>query len=128
VIHGDSNLDINALKVIKTDAPYVADRIYQLKTEIWNEALTCLGISNVNVLKKERLLTDEVARNQGGTVANRYSRLEMRRQACNEINEMFGLNIWCDFREDFQHVDTGLNEGDTGTETDGENEPVEGGV
>lgn len=128
VIHGDSNLDINALKVIKTDAPYVADRIYQLKTEIWNEALTCLGISNVNVVKKERLLTDEVARNQGGTVANRYSRLEMRRQACNEINEMFGLDIWCDFREDFQHVDTGLNEGDTGTDTDGENEPVEGGV
>ena len=28
----------------------------------------------------------------------------MRRQACEKINDMFGLNIWCDYREDFEHV------------------------
>lgn len=105
VIFGDKNLDINSLKSISTQAPYVADKIYQLKTQIWNEALTYLGISNINVQKKERLISDEVTRNQGGTIASRYSRLESRREACKKINTMFGLDIWCDYREDFQEVD-----------------------
>lgn len=107
VIYGDKNLNPNALKVLSTGAPYIADRIYQLKTQIWNEALTYLGISNVNITKKERLITDEVTRNMGGTVASRYSRLEARRQACKQINDMFGLNIWVDYREDYQMLNTG---------------------
>jgi hypothetical protein len=121
VIFGDKNLDINSLKAISTQAPYVADKIYQLKTQIWNEALTYLGISNINVQKKERLISDEVTRNQGGTIASRYSRLESRREACRKINNMFGLDIWCDYREDFQEVDKVEVKSETfGTDTTGE--------
>lgn len=105
VIFGDKNLNTNGVKVLQTNAPYVCDKLYQLKTQIWNEALTYLGISNINVQKKERLITDEVTRNQGGTIASRYSRLESRREACKKINDMFGLNIWCDYREDYQQID-----------------------
>ena len=104
VIYGDKQLNPNALTVLKTDAPYVADKLYTLKTQKWNEALTYLGISNVNITKRERLITDEVTRNQGGTIASRYSRLESRRQACAKINEMFGLDIQCDYREDYQEI------------------------
>lgn len=103
-IFGDKNLDINSLKAFSTNAPYVCDKLYQLKTQIWNEALTYLGISNINIQKKERLITDEVTRNQGGTIASRYSRLESRRQAVEKINEMFGANIEVNYREDFQQV------------------------
>lgn len=102
VIFADKSLDMNALQVMSTQAPYVADKIYQLKTQIWNEALTYLGISNVSFQKRERMVSDEVTRSQGGTVASRYSRLNARRQACEQINKMFGLNIDCDFREDYQ--------------------------
>lgn len=102
VIFADKSLDMNALQVLSTQAPYVADKIYQLKTQIWNEALTYLGISNVSFQKRERMVSDEVTRSQGGTVASRYSRLNARRQACEQINKMFGLNIECDFREDYQ--------------------------
>lgn len=102
VIFGDSNLDIKSLSVLKTDAPFVSDKIYDLKVKIWNEALTYLGISNINTTKKERMITDEVIRNQGGTIASRYSRLESRRRAVKKINKMFGLNITVDYREDFQ--------------------------
>lgn len=109
-IFGSKGLDANGLKVLQTGAPYVADKLYELKTQIWNEALTYLGISNINVVKKERMITDEVTRNQGGTVASRYSRLESRRQACKQINEMFGLNIWVDYREDFQDIEEQENE------------------
>lgn len=109
-IFGSKGLDANGLKVLQTGAPYVADKLYELKTQIWNEALTYLGISNINVVKKERMITDEVTRNQGGTVASRYSRLESRRQACKQINEMFGLDIWVEYREDFQDVEEQKNE------------------
>ena len=105
VIYGDKALDPNLLRVLKTDAPYVSDKIYQLKIQYWNEALTYLGISNLNVQKKERLVADEVVRSQGGTIASRYSRLEARREACRKINVMFGLNIDVDYREDFREAD-----------------------
>lgn len=121
VIFGDKNLNPNNVKVLKTDAPYVADKLYQLKTQIWNEALTYLGISNINITKKERLITDEVTRNQGGTIASRYSRLEARREACRAINKMFGLDIWCDYREDYQALsETVVEQGDDVTQEGGE--------
>lgn len=104
-IFGTKSLDPNSLKVLKTDAPYVADKLYELKVQIWNEALTYLGISNTNFMKKERMISDEVIRNQGGTIASRYSRLEMRRQACEQINKMFGLNIEVNYREDYREAD-----------------------
>lgn len=118
-IFGDKNLDINALKALSTNAPYVCDKLYQLKTQIWNEALTYLGISNINIQKKERLITDEVTRNQGGTIASRYSRLETRRQAVEKINEMFGTNIEVNYREDFQQVDDNNQPEDPGADTIG---------
>lgn len=118
-IFGDKNLDINALKALSTNAPYVCDKLYQLKTQIWNEALTYLGISNINIQKKERLITDEVTRNQGGTIASRYSRLESRRQAVEKINDMFGTNIEVNYREDFQQVGDDNQPEDPGANTIG---------
>jgi hypothetical protein len=105
-IFGDKNLDLSGIKTLDTTSPYVADKLYELKTQYWNEALTYLGISNVNTVKKERMITDEVQRNLGGTIASRYSRLFMRQQACKQINKMFGLNISVDYREDMQVLDT----------------------
>lgn len=105
VVFGDKALDLSALRVLKTDAPYVADKLFQLKTQTWNECLTRLGISNVAFQKKERLVSDEVIRSQGGTIASRYSRLEMRREAIDKINKMFGLNVEVNYREDFRQTD-----------------------
>lgn len=118
-IFGDKNLDLNVLKVLSTEAPYVADKLYTLKTEIWNEALTYLGISNINIQKRERLIKDEVTRNLGGTVASRYSRLQSRREAVEKINKMFGTNIEVYYREDFQQVADDTLPEDAGADTIG---------
>lgn len=115
-IFGDKNLDLNSLRAISTNAPYVADKLYQLKTQIWNEALTYLGISNLNIQKKERMITDEVQRNQGGTIASRYSRLEARREAVDKINRMFGTDISVDYREDLQITNEDEDNTDEGDE------------
>lgn len=104
-IFGSKDLDIKKIQAITTNAPYVADKVIQTKFQIWNEAMTYLGISNVNMHKKERLLNDEITINMGSTVASRYTRLEMRKQACKQINDMFGLNIDVEYREDIQLVE-----------------------
>ena len=119
VIFGDRDLDMKLVQALRTDAPYVADKIQSLKTELWNEALTYLGISNISFQKKERMISDEVLRNQGGTIASRYSRLNARRKAADQINKMFGLNIEVDFREDYREADDEIMfQGQTGTEHD----------
>ena len=118
-IFGDKNLDMDGIKVLKTDAPYVADKLNILKRQIWNEALTYLGIENSNTEKKERLVSDEVTTNLGGVEAQRFCRLNARRQAAKAINEMFGLNISVDFRQETQTV--------TRTENGNETEETGGG-
>lgn len=118
VIFGDKALNTNAFQVLNTGAPLVADKLYTLKTQLWNECLTYLGISNINVQKKERLITDEVTRNQGGTIASRYARLEARRQACEQINRMFGLDVECNYREDYRDITLDIENG-VGTDSEG---------
>ena len=121
VIFGDKQLDPNSLQVLNTGAPYVADKLYSLKTQLWNEALTYLGISNVNMQKRERMVSDEVVRQMGAVIASRYSRLESRRQACEKINDIFGLDVWVDYREDYREVSKQyMLEGESDTKREGE--------
>lgn len=112
VIFADNSFDENSVICLKTDAPFVCDKIYDLKTNLWNEALTYLGIPSANVMKKERLIKDEVLRGLGGTLANRYSRLSERQHAVEKINAMFGTNIEVAIRDEIDElgkVDLGLD-------------------
>ena len=93
--------DGSSFGVFTTGAPYVADKLYELKVNLWNEALTYLGVTNISIQKKERMIKDEVQRLQGGVMANRYSREFARQQACEQINRMFGTQISCHFRDVF---------------------------
>lgn len=112
-IFGDKQLDLDGIKVLKTDAPYVADKLYILKRQVWNEALTYLGIENSNTEKRERLVSDEITSNLGGVAAQRFCRLNARRKSAEQINKMFGLNIQVDYREEIKAMFQDNNEGDT---------------
>ena len=91
-IFGDKKqLGSDVLRAIKTDAPYIADKIMDYKKEIWNEALTFLGINNIMVDKKERLITDEANSNNELINLNLQSYLAPRQEACRQFNEKFGL-------------------------------------
>lgn len=119
-IFGDKNLDLNSLKCLQTGAPYVCDKLYNLKQMYWNEALTYLGINNSGAQKRERMLTIESSQAQGGTISSRYSRLQSRREAVEKINAMFGTNIEVNYREDF----ISIYEGQGVDTTEGESEVV----
>lgn len=109
-IFGDTSLGSQPIQSISTGAPFVADRLQTLRTDIWNDALTFIGISNIALQKKERLIKDEVQRNSGGTISSRFARLSARKQACDQINRMFGLNLDVSVREDIEQANTNIPE------------------
>lgn len=100
-IFGNKQYDIsNRLNVLKTDAPYLIDKLELHKHEIWNEAMTYLGIDNANTDKKERLITDEVESNN--ELINYYLNCfyKTRKKACDEINERYNLDIEIELNKD----------------------------
>lgn len=102
-IFADKNTSLNDIKALSTQAPFLADKIYDTKVKIWNEALTYLGISNVSYQKKERLISDEVLRSQGGTLACQNIRLKPREIAARQINKLFGLNVSVKYSENLTY-------------------------
>lgn len=90
-IFADKNLiSPDALKAIKTDAPFICNDIYQYKREIWNEFLTFMGIQNLSE-KRERLITGEVDSNNELLNLNLQALLIPRKEACKQFNEKYGF-------------------------------------
>lgn len=124
-IFGNKDYNINQkLNALKTDAPYLIDKLELHKHEIWNEALTFLGIDNANTDKKERLITDEVESNN--ELINYYLNCfyKTRKQACDMINEKYGLNIKIKLNKDILELlkeeDLLFNLDNEGVEENGE--------
>lgn len=97
-IFGNKTLLDKSMTVLKTDAPYLADKLIKYKHELWNECMTALGINNANTDKRERLITDEVNANNGLVELSGQVMLLTRQEACKEINEKYGLNVSVDLR------------------------------
>lgn len=92
VIVADKNLmDTNELKSVNTNAPYVADKLIDYKKEIMNEALTYLGINNIMLEKKERLVQDEANSNNELINLNLQKFLAPRQLAAKQFNEKYRL-------------------------------------
>lgn len=89
-IFGSKTFEIgNRLNALKTDAPYLIDKLELHKHEIWNECLTFLGIDNANTDKKERLITDEVESNNEIIKYYLNCFYKTRKKASDEINKKF---------------------------------------
>lgn len=101
VIIGNKDLNLDNLNPINTITPNNTLDLYTLKKRYYNEALTDMGINNLNVDKKERLVSDEVSSNDEDVLINRNSMLYARKMACKQINDMFGLDIDVKFRNEF---------------------------
>lgn len=90
-IFADKNLiSPDALKAMKTDAPFLCNDIMEYKREIWNEFLTFMGIQNLSE-KRERLITGEVDSNNELINLNLQALLIPRKEACKQFNEKYGL-------------------------------------
>lgn len=104
-IFGSKQFDLNnKLSVLKTDAPFLLDKLQLYKHDVWCEALTFLGINNANTDKKERLITDEV--NSNNELINYYLNCfyKTRKDACDRINKKYDLNISIKLNKDIEEL------------------------
>lgn len=93
VIYGNKdNYDPNSFKVLRTEAPFVAGQLQDIKITKYNEYLGFLGIGMADY-KAERRVANEVSQfdRQSNALAN--IGLSQRKEACNKINRLFGLNV-----------------------------------
>ena len=92
-IYVTKDFDLDSVKVLKTDAPIVFDKLQQQKHAIWNECMTFLGVNNANMDKRERLVDDEVQANNEQVGISAEVMLKSREYACEQINKLFGTKI-----------------------------------
>lgn len=81
------------IKVYRTDAPFLLDKLHDEKNRVMNQLLTFIGINNNNVDKKERLVQAEAISNNGVISANIEVGWKARRNAVELINKCYGLDI-----------------------------------
>lgn len=99
-IFGNKNLNLEDVKVLNTQAPYVSDKLHRLKCNIYNDCLSSLGVTNAAVNKAERVNAAEISAGMGGTFAIRNSLMNARHEAVEKINKMFGHNITVEWNND----------------------------
>lgn len=105
VVYGEKNsVDLNSIRAIKTETPFICDKLSDYKKEIWNDFLTFLGINNLQVEKKERLISDEANSNNEVINYNLMARLKYRQIACEQFNELFGTKISVKLNSDLKNI------------------------
>ena len=113
IVVSDNNL-VEDTECVLAPAPFVADKLNDAKKEEWSEFLELIGISNVAIQKKERVIRDEILTSMGGTIASRYSRFTARKKAIDQINKLFNENIEVSFYDGLpttiENVDDFLDE------------------
>lgn len=103
-VFADKNiLSPEQIRSLDTNAPFVADKITDYKREIWNEALTFLGISNMDS-KRERMIVSESDSKNELINLNLQSYFYARKKACEEFNKVFGTNIDVVVRSDLHNL------------------------
>lgn len=82
--------DSDSIKILNTNAPYIADKVQGYKRDIWNEMLSYLGVDNIEE-KAERLVASEVGGNNELVNLNLQSFYATRKLAAKQFNEKYGL-------------------------------------
>lgn len=103
-IFGDSdNFKAGSVESLDISSAFIGSDIMKYKKEIWNEALTFLGVDNFSE-KKERLVSDEIDTNNEVINLNLMSFLAPRQKACELFNKKYGMNIDVKVRSDLDNI------------------------
>lgn len=100
IIKISDTLNLKNLQAISLSAPYVVDKLEDELTVLWSRVLTDLGYESNPSEKRERLISEEVAGNNGQTEAFRNIGLSLRQRAITACNKLFGWNASVTFRSE----------------------------
>ena len=120
VIYGDEKgFSPDSVRVLTTDAPYIADKMQDYIQTLWNDFLLWRGIDSVGTEKKERLISDEVNANNEHTNLAESTGLSTRQQAAEMLNEAY-------YNQFTKYLDCSVRPRTYGRDIDGEpEEPAE---
>ena len=93
VVFGTKDLDLDGVKALNLEAPYLLDKLQEEKVNVLHEAFSYLGVGSLEIIKRERYISQEMQASQESNIAQRASRLKAREEAAGLINDMFGLGI-----------------------------------
>lgn len=79
--------------VLNTQAPFIADKLHDLKIDLIADIMNCLGTDSMSGEKRERMIQGEMDSNNEQIALSRHSRLDARREAAKRANELFGTDI-----------------------------------
>lgn len=97
----------NALQMFDVKPQYFGAELEEQIKVMKNNYLEYLGIDHLGFEKRERMITSEVNVKEEENSLNRDKRLQPRRDACELINNIFGLNVSVDYNyEEYANVDT----------------------
>ena len=91
---------LERLKVHSTGAQFHLDKIEQDRLDTLNEFLTYFGVNNININKKERLITNEANANDELIAHNRNKMLKPRKEAARLVSELWDTEITVDVNEE----------------------------
>ena len=100
IVRISDTLNLKNLQAITLNAPYVVDKLEDEITVLWGRVLTDLGYESNPSEKRERLISDEVAGNNGQAEAFRNIGLALRKRAIDACNKLFGWNASVEFRSE----------------------------
>ena len=90
----DESISMSDFEMFKTEQEYIIDKLDIHKKFVYAEFKELLGFNNIQVEKKERLITDEAQQNNE-IIVNGYvkSMLDERKECCRKIKELFDIDI-----------------------------------
>lgn len=104
--------DLNEIKAINTGVVDYTVNLRELKKDVWNSALTFVGVPNSSVEKRERVNVQEVVTNNSGVVAMRYSPLKAIQTGLDRFNKIAGTEMRIQYSDASQAYIDGYNDYD----------------
>ena len=93
VIQDGSATPMKNIEVLNFGIPYILDKLGVERDSYANDALNAIGINSLDIEKKERLIQDEVNASAERVKTISGTPLELRKQAVEQIYEMFGVRL-----------------------------------